>query len=336
MSGTLARSVPVPGPATTAAPGPAPATTAAPIPAPAPAPAGRLAGPAHWGVRAAVRLGFPGRAALAEDAAHTALLRTYLSDLLKQDGLSLDEEKFAAGGHSYGEMAEELLRLTVPPGEAVDLLVLASAVPDLTPGRSTAIYLSHVCPGSPLALAIGDQGAVAAFTGLRLAGEYARTDALHSTILLVVEQASLPYDTGSAPMPAENAAVALLLGDSTVPVSLPAAAAGRPRHPARLGEVKILADVQTDEAAVCALEAAAAGLGGPSDTALILGPGLAEHAGDLADRFLIHHAHPGRPATGTWWELAGMLNEPRRPARSVLLAEYDPESATLALAAFHV
>ena len=89
-------------------------------------------------------------------------------------------------------MAEELIRSVVPPDEPVDVLVLAFAVPDARPGRATASYLSHVCPGEPLAFAICDQGSAAAFTGLRLIREYARTGGCARGLLLVVEQAILP------------------------------------------------------------------------------------------------------------------------------------------------
>jgi len=66
-------------------------------------------------------------------------------------------------------MAEALIRELVPADAPVDLIVLAFAVPDVRPGRATATYLSHVCPGNPLAFAVCDQGSAAAFTGLRLA-----------------------------------------------------------------------------------------------------------------------------------------------------------------------
>ena len=55
-------------------------------------------------------------------------------------------------------MAEAVIARAVLPGEDVDLLVLAYAIPDITPGRATATYLSHICPGNPLAFAICDQG----------------------------------------------------------------------------------------------------------------------------------------------------------------------------------
>src|SRR2546429_7558137 len=72
-------------------------------------------------------------------------------------------------------MAETVMGMAIAPDDAVDLVVLAYAIPDITPGRATAAYLSHICPGNRLAFAVCDQGVAAAFTGLRLIREYART-----------------------------------------------------------------------------------------------------------------------------------------------------------------
>src|SRR5260221_429306 len=131
-----------------------------------------------WGVRRAVRLAFPDPASLTRDEAHTARLDVYLTDLLQPYGLALKPGALEPDGQSYGEMAEALIELAVPAAEGVDLLVLAYAIPDIAPGRATTTYLSHVCPGGPMAFAISDQGTAAAFTGLRLIREYARSGGL--------------------------------------------------------------------------------------------------------------------------------------------------------------
>ena len=108
------------------------------------------------------------------DPDHRARLHTYVSDLVRPHGLaSSDERLTAVAGRSYGDMAAALIAATVPPDRPVDLLVLAMAVTDDRPGRATATYLSHVCPGGPLAFTVCDQGTVAPFTALMLAREYA-------------------------------------------------------------------------------------------------------------------------------------------------------------------
>src|SRR5439155_25656265 len=74
------------------------------------------------------------------------ILRVFLADLVRPYGLPLREDLLREGaGHSYGEMAEPLVRAAVAGGEPVDLVVLAFAVHDLRLGRATALYLSDAC-----------------------------------------------------------------------------------------------------------------------------------------------------------------------------------------------
>ena len=271
----------------------------------------------RWGVRRAVRLTFPNPACIALDEAHGARLDVYLTDLLQQYGLALRPGAPTQGGQSYGEMAEALVELTVPAGEEVDLLVLAYAIPDLTPGRATTTYLSHVCPGGPMAFAISDQGTGAAFTGLRLIQEYARSGGLRRALLIVVEQASLPYDPGvPVAIPAGHTGVALLLGDE----------AG-----ARLGHVSVHTGRReswvADEAGpLC-----------PGATA-ILGAVLKDREADFGAAREVRIAAAEQPYTGVWWELAGTLADTNAnaPGRRILLADADPALEVVGLAAIDI
>lgn len=124
----------------------------------------------------------------------------------------------SALGHSYGEMAEQLVSEVVAADERVDLLVLAFSIHDLRPGRPTAAYLSSVTPGAPMAFAVCDQGPAAAFSGLRIAREYASLATVRRALVIVVEQASLPYDC-PVPVPSGHQGVALLLGECAMPVA---------------------------------------------------------------------------------------------------------------------
>jgi hypothetical protein len=187
-----------------------------------------LAAPQHpapslddtWGVRHVLRLDFPDHSALARDPAHRDRLTVYLSDLLRPFGLPFHPEALHAGGQSYGEMAEALITRAVPEGEAIDLLVLAYAIPDITPGRATATYLSHVCPGNPLAFAVSDQGADVAATALRLIRIYTATAGLRRCLLLTTEQSLLPYDPGvPVTVPSTSSGVAVLFGHRASPQS---------------------------------------------------------------------------------------------------------------------
>jgi 4-hydroxymandelate oxidase len=273
----------------------------------------------RWGLRRAVRLAFPGPASLAFDEAHTARLDTYLTDLLSPYGLALKPGALEPEGQSYGEMAEALIELAVPAGEGVDLLVMAYAIPDIAPGRATTTYLSHVCPGGPMAFAVSDQGTAAGFTGLRLIREYARTGGLRRALLLVVEQGSLAYDPGMpAVVPSGHTGVAFLFGD--VPDGR--GPVGAPGPIARLGSVDILAG-RADWSAGAEVEAL-----GDVET-VIIGAVLKSEADQFPARTDIAIASPGQPFTGVWWELAGELAAdpaaPERPGHRIVVADADPD-----------
>lgn len=281
-----------------------------------------------WGIRRAVRLDFPQPAALAHDAAHAARLDPYLRDLLRQRPYLFGRTARdpARGGQSYSEMAEALLGLAVPEREAVDLLVLAYSIPDINPGRNLTAQLSRRCAGDPLAFAISDQGTAAAFTGLRLIREYARQTGLRRAVLLVVEQAELPYDPGvPVAIPDGHSGVALLFGD--------ASDGPRPSCGAvRLGTVATRAGLHEEALAeeVGSLCAAAPG------ATVILGAALAQKVTAPAAIDRVRTAPAGRPYTGVWWELADELSAANDAPRRVVLGDYDPIQSCLCLAVLDV
>jgi 4-hydroxymandelate oxidase len=262
-----------------------------------------------------VRLAFPGPASAASDEAHTARLDVYLTDLLQAHGLALNPGSLAPWGQSYGEMAEALIELAVPAGEGVDLLVMAYAIPDITPGRATTTYLTHVCPGRPMSFAISDQGTAAGFTGLRLIREYARGGGFRRALLIVVEQAWLAYDPGvPVALPSGHYGVALLFGDDS-----PVAAVGPVR--VRAGKAESPAGTEIEEL-------------GDART-VILGAVLKAEADALSGRADVVLASPGRPHTGVWWDLAGAL-EADSGGHRILLADADPDLDFLCTAAIDV
>ncbi len=243
-----------------------------------------------WGIRRAARQLFAEPAQLSHNDAHNGRFREYTGDMLAAFGMSLGA--FEGRGQSYGEMAEALIRQVVAPGEQVDVLVLAYAVPDIAPGRATATYLSYVCPGNPLAFAVTDQGSAAAFTGLRLVREYARTGGCPRGLLLVVEQADLPYDTASE-LPAAHAAVALLCGPDPV---------------AEVGRI----------------------VNRPNSTPVLTATGKTI-AGRAVEASVVDRLAPdGQPYTGVWWELAGVISG-HEPGDFVV-ADFDPQLRYLSTA----
>lgn len=252
------------------------------------------------------------------------LLGRYLTDMLGQYGLvPRDDVDIQNSGHSYGEMASSLIPAALAsdglPGELpdaglrqrpVDLLIFAFAVADLAPGRSTATYLAHLCPGEPLAFTICDQGIAAPYTALRLLGAYSGSGGCRRVVLMVAEQATTCYDLPApAKMPSRHAAV-LLVFDSDGQGSL-----GPVRQVRGVGPADVY-DVVT--AVVTELAP------GHDNITLITGNGLdsARPLPSLASGQQLA-APPGQPCTGVWWELVGGLGSSVAIGRRVLLADYD-------------
>jgi hypothetical protein len=219
-------------------------------------------------------------------------LRVFISDLVRPYGLPLREDLLERGvGHSYGEMGEVLLGEALAPDEPVDLLILALDVPDVRPGRSTAVHLSGFCPGSPLAFAICDQGTSAAFTALRIAADYASTGACRRAVVLVMEQTAL-HHRPSAPvlLPDRHRAVVLICEESE----------GEP--------MTVRQSSGTD-------------LGPDHGAELVRGERKA--LGPDASLLLSSEFDGGQPLTGVWTEFAERLPGWQAEGRPVLVADLD-------------
>jgi hypothetical protein len=282
----------------------------------APPSIGRSAGALR--VAGAHRLVYQQPSATADDPR----LAEFLTDMLGPYQVEFRGESLGLG-QSYAEMGEPLIDALTSPERPIDLLVLAFSVHDLRPGQATAPYLSHRCPGSPMAFSVCDQGVAAGFIGLRLIQTYVRTGRFDRALLLVMEQTALHYQPARpAPLPDRTAAVALLLertgSAALTPVrqypSVPPELAGR-----RLAD-----------------QVAALATGRPAVT-LVAG---AEYADDLlSDRRLpdlveqILIAPAGQPATGAWSEFAGGIAEWTDQPRLVLVADYDRPLGYLSLGA---
>jgi class 3 adenylate cyclase len=159
-----------------------------------------------------------------------------------------------------------------------------------------------------MSFALCDQGRAAAFTGLRVIRAYRPRRAL----LLVLEQATIPYDSAATP-PAEHRGVAMLFGDAT----------GSP-----VAAVHQLPGVAPDAVAGHTAAAIAELSAGRGEVRVVLGDGL-------ATAWPAHPGHTvvpaGQPATGVWWQLAGRLTD---PAELVVVADYDPGLRDLCLTGF--
>ncbi|MFE9424016.1 hypothetical protein ACFYNO_13750 [Kitasatospora sp. NPDC006697] len=246
-------------------------------------------------------------------------LREYTADLVRPYGLPLDEAVLTGGlGHAYGELGERLVAELVAPDRPVDLLVVVFGSPDVQPVRTTAVHLSTVCPGRPLAFALCDQGAAGVFGALRIVRAYAACGVVRRALVLVLEQAHLPYPPlRPAPWPDRHAGVGLLW-ETDGP-----------------GELELVADhrgVAAEGLAELAARELPAALAGLADPVLLLGPGLA--ALPAPPGVPTVRARTGSPFTGLWAELAHHREEWRAAGRSVLLADHDPVLGYLSLAAW--
>lgn len=246
----------------------------------------------------AERGAFPGPAAFLADDDHRADVAEYITDLALPVG--------SLTGQSYGEMAKALLA-KLALAEPVDLLVLAFSIHDMWPGRATATYLSHLCPGTPLSFAICDQGSAAPFTGLRVI----RDSRPRRALLIAVEQAALPYAC-AVPPPVAHLGVAMVYGNGTG-----ADVVDLRQHP----------DVAPDAVAGLAARQVGELSAGHRRVRLVLSETLALAWPDHPD----HAKAPnGQPTTGVWWQLVESLTD---PTDLVVVGDYDPELRYLCLAA---
>ena len=269
-----------------------------------------------------MRGSFTGPAEFLADPANRARVGEYLADMARPYAREVPAALFGespspALGHSYGEIAEALIGSAVSAEEPVDLLVLAFSIHDLWPGRQTAAYLSHLTPGAPLAFAVCDQGPAAAFSGLRIARAYASSAAIRRALLIVVEQAALPYDC-PVPVPAQHRGVAMLYGDCAEPAARVTAVR---QHPGVApGDVAGLAAADLAELAA-----------GHHEVGLVLGDALAAvWAAPAAARVM----PPGQPSTGVWWGLIDELTSDAGHPDLLVAADYDPGLRYLCLTAF--
>jgi 4-hydroxymandelate oxidase len=279
------------------------------------------AGTAPLRISGAARRVFDGQA---EAARHPAY-RTYLTDMVRPYGLGVDAEALDAGrGQSYGDMAGALIAEVAAEDQPADLLVMAFAVPDVTPWRCTAAHLSQLCPGGPMAFAVSDCGTTAGFTGLRLIRAQAAGLRAARALLIVVEQAAINHELpGPASVPARHAAVALRCDQA---------------GPALVDSVRLRQAVASREVAGLLATGLAELSAGHDDVTVIAGADLAAAAGAAAlpPAAEVVVGPAGQPSTGVWWEVAGRLDGWAAQGRRVLVADYDRLAGGFCLAAIDV
>ena len=260
------------------------------------------------------------------DSARNPAYRTYLTDMVRPFGLALHTEALSEGrGQSYGDMADALIAEVTTEDQLTDLLVMAFAVPDVTPWRCTAAHLSHTCPGNPMAFAVSDCGTTAAFTGLRLIRAQAVGPSSPRALLIITEQAAINHELSvPASLPARHAAVALRCDQA---------------GPGLVSSVRLRSGVTSSEAAGLLATGLAELAAEHDDVTVIAGTQLAPTAlsATLPVGAEVIVAPAGQPCTGVWWEVAGRLSGwAERGGRRVLVADYDPLPGSFCLAVIDV
>ncbi|MER7706752.1 hypothetical protein ABTX81_28130 [Kitasatospora sp. NPDC097605] len=233
-------------------------------------------------------------------------LRVFVSDLVRPYGLALREDLLAEGvGHAYEELAAGLLAEALGPDEPADVLIQAFDSPDVRPGAPTSLALSRSCAGTPVALALCDQGTAGAFGALRAVDAYRRTGFARRAVVVLAEQTALHYEPAApVTLPDRHCAVVLVC------------------EPAPGEELAVRQDTGADaESAAEEVRRQAKELG--EGAAVLLSAALEVPGLDAV------RAPAGQPFTGVWSALAERLPAWRAERRPVLVADLDPRLGVL-------
>ncbi|QQQ79072.1 hypothetical protein IOD16_11950 [Saccharothrix sp. 6-C] len=235
----------------------------------------------------------------------------HFTDLTSGYGVALRPEALASPGTTFTALTRSLHAGLEPLGP-VELAIVAHATPDLDCRMAAATYLAEAVPGAPLSFSVSDVGRCAPFAALRIAADYAARHGFSRALVVIADQATLPYELGdeAGDRPVGDAGVALLLEPGGAPLSM----------------------VHTPGVSVADLpDAVAAGM------ASLVGPGVpvAVVAGAGVDPELVRHggtvrsAPAGYPCTALWEGLADSLGR-------VVLVEHDVATGDLGMAAVGV
>lgn len=266
---------------------------------------------------------FPRRSKTAETAGATAgASERYVRDLVESNGGTfLPEVLRTQGGTSFATMARELVSDLGAEWPSVDLVVLAHAVPDVDPRSLPACVLVDISPGTPTAFMICDQGRVAPFSALQVAGAYVAGAQFRRALLLVLDQSTVPWQVDNrGELPTSDVAVALVL-DRVSPQEGSAVLVGQ--------HAGVAADQVGSTLRRC-LPALVSG-----SVQVVAGPGVA--ADQLSGLGLpVTPAPAGLLAASTWMQVSAVCAGRRqhgRPDRLITL-DYDARTQYLATAAF--
>ncbi|CCH30544.1 hypothetical protein ABZ816_16305 [Actinosynnema sp. NPDC047251] len=227
----------------------------------------------------------------------------HFTDLTAGHDVALRPDLLAAGT-TFTALTRALHEQLEPLAGPVDVAIIAHATPDLDCRSAAATYLSEALPNGPLSFSVSDVGVCAPFAAIRLARDYAARHGYRRALVVIADQATLPYDV--ADRPAGDAGVALLLEAGATPLALVhrTGVAGRDL---RAVLASVLPEFLTD---------------GP--TTVVVGSGVDPDV--LPDGIgAVRSARAGYPCTALW---DGLADSPTR----ALLVEHDPVTGDLGVA----
>jgi hypothetical protein len=142
-----------------------------------------------------------------------AFSERHFTDLTSGYGLAYRPEAAGPAGRTFTAMAAALRADVCADGEAVELGLVAHATPDLDCRLAASTYLTSALPDVQLSFSVSDSGSCAPYTALHLARLYATRHDYRRVLVLVLDQATIPYEVRLPAdlVPAGDAGVALLL-----------------------------------------------------------------------------------------------------------------------------
>ncbi|NUT50291.1 MAG: hypothetical protein HOV94_23740 [Saccharothrix sp.] len=228
----------------------------------------------------------------------------HFTDLTSGYGVALRPDAFSSPGTTFTALTRSLHAALEPLGP-VQLALVAHATPDLDCRLAAATYLAEAVPGAPLSFSVSEVGRCAPFAALRIASDYATRHGYSRALVVVADQATLPYEVDSPP--AGDAGVALLLEPGGAPLSLV--------HTPGVSAADLPAAVAAGLASV---------VGEDDRVAVVAGAGIDP---ELVRRGGTVRSVPGGyPCTALWEGLASSLGR-------VVLVEHDPATGDLGIAA---
>jgi len=229
-------------------------------------------------------------------------LRQFIRDLAMPPVFGVREDVLDRSHVSYSEMTDTLVLAAEAGGEPLDLVVLAYSIGELDPRRCVATRAHRLSAGDPFGFAISDQGTAAPFTALALIASYLGSGMCHRALLVVAEQAEVPYHVPAGTvLPERDTAVALVVERD---------AGARVRtlvQRASVAPSEVEAIVATELAALPAGPTGPTGPAGPAQVTVIGPTGLPS----------------GLVCTAPWWALAEELSRPAGDPRRTVLVNYD-------------